>query len=53
MRLLRSFAYEQFRPRIFYGGLARDTAMLIDALSNDLTHSPLQAKNVLLSLIHI
>ena len=47
VRLLRSFAYEQFRPAIFYGGLARDTALLIDALSNDLTHSPLQAKNVL------
>ncbi|MCT1412409.1 class I SAM-dependent methyltransferase [Corynebacterium sanguinis] len=47
VRLLRSFVYEPFRPAIFYGGLARDTALLIDALSNDLTHSPLKAKNVL------
>ncbi|WP_206214011.1 class I SAM-dependent methyltransferase [Corynebacterium qintianiae] len=47
VQLLRSFTYEQFRPGIFYTGLARDTAMLIDALSRDLTGSPLAGKNVL------
>lgn len=42
MRLLRSFAYEQFRPGIFYGGLARDTAALVDTLVTDLTGTPLR-----------
>lgn len=36
MRLLRSFSYEQFRPRVFYSSLARDTRVLIDALSHDI-----------------
>ena len=40
LRLLRAFSYEQFRPRIFYSMLARDTRMLIDALSRDLSSSP-------------
>ncbi|HCG3140451.1 TPA: class I SAM-dependent methyltransferase [Corynebacterium striatum] len=35
-RLLRSFRFEQTRPDIFYGGLASDTALLIDALCTDL-----------------
>lgn len=47
MRLLRSFTYEQFRPAIFYGGLARDTAQLVDALCADLTGAPLSGKTVL------
>ncbi|QPK78992.1 class I SAM-dependent methyltransferase [Corynebacterium lizhenjunii] len=34
-RLLRSFRFEQTRPEIFYGGLARDTAQLADALLRD------------------
>ncbi len=34
-RLLRSFRFEQSRPDIFYGGLAQDTAALIDALCYD------------------
>lgn len=40
LRLLRAFSYEQFRPRIFYSMLARDTRSLIDALSHDLSFSP-------------
>ena len=47
LRLLRSFAYEQFRPRIFYSLLARDTHMLIDALLRDLTGHPLPGSSVL------
>ncbi len=47
LRLLRSFAYEQFRPRIFYSLLARDTHMLIDALLRDLTGQPLAGSSVL------
>ena len=42
VRLLRSFTYEQFRPGIFYGGLARDTAALVDALTADLTGTALR-----------
>ena len=34
-RLLHSFRFEQTAPAIFYGGLAEDTAALVDAL---LTH---------------
>ena len=34
-RLLRSFRFEQTAPAIFYGGLAEDTAALVDALSRD------------------
>ena len=34
-RLLRSFRFEQTAPDIFYGGLAEDTALLIDALCHD------------------
>ena len=34
-RLLRSFRFEQAAPAVFYGGLAEDTAALIDALSHD------------------
>ena len=40
LRLLRAFSYEQFRPRIFYSMLARDTRSLLDALSHDLSFSP-------------
>ena len=40
LRLLRAFAYEQFRPRIFYSMLARDTRSLLDALCHDLSLSP-------------
>lgn len=47
LRLLRAFGYEQFRPRIFYSLLARDTRLLIDALSHDLTHHPLPGSSVL------
>ena len=47
LRLLRSFTYEQFRPRIFYAGLAEDTVQLIDALSRDLTTRPLTGARVL------
>ena len=34
-RLLRSFRFEQTQPAVFYGGLAEDTAALVDALSRD------------------
>ena len=34
-RLLRSFRFEQTAPEVFYGGLAQDTAALIDALTHD------------------
>lgn len=34
-RLLRSFRFEQTAPAVFYGGLAEDTAALVDALSLD------------------
>lgn len=34
-QLLRAFRFEQSRPDIFYGALARDTASLIDALCSD------------------
>ena len=37
LRLLRAFSYEQFRPRIFYSMLARDTRSLLDALRSDLS----------------
>ena len=37
LRLLRSFTYEQFRPAVFYSGLARDTRSLLDALWQDTT----------------
>ena len=40
LRLLRAFSYEQFRPRIFYSMLARDTRSLLDALSHDLSFFP-------------
>lgn len=46
-QLLRSFRFEQTRPDIFYGGLAQDTAALLDALAVDLGLS------LDLSLIHI
>lgn len=45
--LLRSFRHEQTRPDIFYGGLARDTRLLIDALSHDLLNLPLTGLRVL------
>ena len=35
-QLLRSFRFEQTRPEIFYGGLAEDTAALVDNLGRDL-----------------
>ncbi|MEX3504340.1 class I SAM-dependent methyltransferase [Corynebacterium sp. LK2510] len=47
MRLLRSFAYEQFRPAIFYSGLARDTRSLLDALSSDITGDKLRGTRIL------
>ncbi|QXB19190.1 Methyltransferase domain-containing protein [Corynebacterium coyleae] len=47
LRLLRSFSYEQFRPRVFYSSLARDTRMLIDALANDLSLPPITNHSVL------
>lgn len=47
LRLLRSFPYEQFRPRVFYSSLARDTRMLIDALANDLSLPPITNQSVL------
>ena len=57
LRLLRSFAYEQFRPAVFYSGLARDTRSLLDALWQDTTApgpAGLTGRAVLdLSLIHI
>lgn len=47
LRLLRSFPYEQFRPRVFYSSLARDTRMLIDALANDISLPPITNQSVL------
>jgi len=47
VRLLRTFRYEQFRPRIFYSMLARDTHSLIDGLRRDLTGQPLPGSSVL------
>ncbi|MBC3178217.1 class I SAM-dependent methyltransferase [Corynebacterium lujinxingii] len=47
MRLLRSFSYEQFRPRVFYSSLARDTRLLIDDLSRDLRDTPVTGQSVL------
>ncbi|WP_115685735.1 class I SAM-dependent methyltransferase [Corynebacterium senegalense] len=47
LRLLRSFTYEQFRPAIFYSGLARDTRSLLDALSTDLTGRDVAGARVL------
>lgn len=35
-KLLRSFRFEQTRPDVFYGGLAEDTAGLVNALATDL-----------------
>ena len=32
LRLLRSFPYEQYRPRIFYEGLAEDTVQLLSLI---------------------
>ncbi|STC69000.1 SAM-dependent methyltransferase [Corynebacterium pilosum] len=45
--LLRSFRYEQPRPDLFYSGLARDTASLIDALTGDLSGPALDGARVL------
>lgn len=45
-QLLRSFRFEQTRPDIFYGGLAKDTAVLIDTLARD-AGLPLQGAKVL------
>lgn len=47
LRLLRSFTYEQFRPAIFYSGLARDTRSLLDALTTDLTSRGVAGARVL------
>ncbi|MEH0147747.1 class I SAM-dependent methyltransferase [Corynebacterium sp. Q4381] len=47
VRLLRLFRYEQFRPRIFYTALARDTYALVDALARDLTGEAVTGKAVL------
>lgn len=47
LRLLRTFPYEQFRPRVFYSALARDTRLLLDALTADLTNHPLAGASVL------
>ena len=38
IQLLRSFRFEQTRPEIFYGGLAEDTAALVDNLGLSLIH---------------
>ncbi len=35
-QLLRSFRFEQTHPEIFYGGLAEDTAALVENLGRDL-----------------
>lgn len=45
--LLTSFKYEQTRPDIFYGLLARDTEALVSALSKDILGSSLQGASVL------
>lgn len=45
--LLRSFRHEQPRPDLFYGGLAEDTAALIDALSHDVRGQSLTGDVVL------
>ncbi|MHA2789988.1 class I SAM-dependent methyltransferase [Corynebacterium sp. S7] len=45
--LLRSFRFEQTQPAIFYGGLALDTAQLIDELTSDLDGPPLSGARVL------
>ncbi|MFP7365866.1 class I SAM-dependent methyltransferase [Corynebacterium callunae] len=44
--LLSDFRFEQTRPDIFYGNLAQDTAMLIDAISHDVTGHSLAGKVV-------
>ena len=51
IQLLRSFRFEQTRPEIFYGGLAEDTATLVDNLGRDLGVELFGAG--VLSLIHI
>lgn len=45
--LLGSFRHEQPRPDIFYGGLAIDTASMVEALWADVQGSGLQGKSVL------
>ncbi|WP_080791775.1 class I SAM-dependent methyltransferase [Corynebacterium pacaense] len=45
--LLRDFRYEQTRPDIFYGNLAADTALLIDAALTDTTGRGLAGRSVL------
>lgn len=46
-RLLRSFRHEQPRPDLFYGGLAEDTAALLEALLVDAAGSGLAGASVL------
>lgn len=45
--LLTSFRHEQPRPDLFYGGLAVDTASLIEALWRDVTEKRLAGHSVL------
>lgn len=45
--LLRSFKHEQTRPDIFYGALAEDTAVLLEALSQDVQGVGLNGQRVL------
>lgn len=47
VRLLRSFPDEQKAPDVFYGGLARDTAEMINALTTDLSGPNLDGARVL------
>lgn len=47
LRLLSDFRYEQTRPDIFYGHLAADTALLIDAALTDARGSGLDGRSVL------
>ena len=46
-RLLRSFRFEQSQPGVFYGGLAEDTARLVEALLVDATGAGLAGREVL------
>lgn len=45
--LLRSFRHEQPRPDLFYGGLAEDTARLVDSLLIDVLGHGLPGRGVL------
>lgn len=47
LRLLTSFRHEQPRPELFYGGLAVDTATLVESLWTDLRGEGLAGRSVL------